>query len=80
MENKDKPAYQIDPELAAIGLIEQCQGLTKREVFAMAAMQGMIAGSFGNNIKGVPEGQEFITSWSLAYADALLKQLESKPL
>ena len=52
----------------------QCQGLTKREAFAMAAMQGMIA----SGICTPPQDQTIhhMTSMaSVSYADALLKEL-----
>lgn|GEM_PF-5436319 len=45
-------------------------GLTKRELFAMAAMQALIANC------NVPESQ--IASWSVSQADALIAELEKK--
>tara|TARA_R110000803_G_scaffold95395_5_gene163390 strand:- start:3281 stop:3562 length:282 start_codon:yes stop_codon:yes gene_type:complete len=59
----------------------QCQGLTKREAFAMAAMQGMItsryAGEYMNEINDKsfdkPSG---LANNAVRYADALLKELE----
>lgn len=79
MENKNRPAYPFinteDSEVAEVHY-----GLTKREYFAAKAMQGLLAGDFPeksihNNI-GLPE-IHLIACESVAYADALLKQLES---
>tara|TARA_R110000772_G_scaffold186279_2_gene297504 strand:+ start:513 stop:758 length:246 start_codon:yes stop_codon:yes gene_type:complete len=44
-------------------------GLTKREAFAMAAMQGILSHAFGRGTK------EELAVQSLACADALLKEL-----
>ena len=48
-------------------------GLTKRETFAMAAMQGFIAAG----VNGMPSPDE-VALLSENYADALLKALEAK--
>jgi len=51
---------------------ELSEGLTKREIFAMAAMQGILAGrnpEYATN-------PEFVSEWSLQQADALLAALE----
>lgn len=47
-------------------------GLTKREIFAMHAMQGELAGS-ANHSRPEPED---VTSFAVKCADALLKELE----
>ena len=47
----------------------ECQGLTKRETFAMAAMKGILSHSFG---RGNPEECAIA---ALQNADALLKEL-----
>ncbi len=47
-------------------------GLTKREAFAMAAMQGIVSSLTEDDCLGV----EDIASWSVKYADALLAKLE----
>lgn len=47
-------------------------GLTKREMFAMAAMQGLCA----NSIAGSHHGFKELTSEAVTYADALLAELE----
>ena len=48
----------------------QC-GLTKRELFAAMAMQGM---TNNNNIT-----VEIVAAWSVQYADALLAELAKEP-
>jgi|TARA_R110000803_G_scaffold34063_1_gene74525 hypothetical protein len=48
----------------------ECQGLTKREAFAMAAMQGLIASDI-ENIYTTTD----IAEISVTQADALLKEL-----
>jgi hypothetical protein len=72
MNNGDKPAYahcMVDPSSGA-SLIEP--GLTKREMFAMAAMQGILSGHMAS------EGREqSIADQSVRMADELLKALES---
>ena len=56
------------PVVAEFDVIES--GLTKREAFAMAAMQGILSHSFG---RGNPEECAIA---ALQNADALLKELE----
>lgn len=54
--------------------IEQCKpslGLTKREAFAMAAMQGILSHSFGRG------STDELAKMATACADSLLKELES---
>ena len=73
MNNGDMPASPTT------GLCEQCctthnskqdyQGLTKREAFAMAAMQGLIANSA---LRG---STEECSKSAVDYADSLLKEL-----
>jgi hypothetical protein len=66
MENKNKPAFPPGNPMV-IGN----EGLTKREMFAMAAMQGMLA-----NPKW-EFSQAYAAVAALAEADELIKQLES---
>ena len=61
----------------------ECQGLTKREVFAMHAMQGLLSNSGGVVQANSRSGTGFCNSdevslaqWSIACADALLSELE----
>ena len=79
MENKNKPAYPVThPVTLAMDEKGNCtiplEGLTKRELFAMAAMQGLI--SSGNGFLSSKD-IEYITDGAVKYADELLKQLES---
>lgn len=71
MENSDKPAYPLpNPDLTeAI----QYQGLSKREIYAMSAMQGLCSyhGTFGQN-----NNCEVTARRAIEMADELLKQLE----
>lgn len=66
------------------GRYQISNGLTKREMFAMHAMQGILSNSGGviqgNNYSGTGwcnSNAEDLAKWSLECADALLKQLES---
>ena len=72
MKNADKPAYPV-PSMSLV------DGLTKREMFAMAAMQGILASTWGRRNSG--EGKcelllDQIIPASIKCADALLKALE----
>ena len=62
MKNSDMPAFPVDTNMC--GQL----GITKREYFALMAMQGMLS----NRISGEIE----ISYMSIKYADELLKQLE----
>ena len=81
MENKDKPAYAyvvpqgLGSEHSPIesGVVP---GLTKREMFAMAAMQGMIT-ALGNHMTLSKDEAEVVASQSIQFADIILNQLES---
>ncbi len=78
MKNADKPAYPIESHGldTGEGLIchEGANGLTKRERFAMAAMQGLLA---SNNLAGRhKEESTTIANSAINYADELLRQLE----
>lgn len=72
MENKDKPAYPVGIKNNTDYTI--VEGMTKREVFAMATMQGLCANPAhtGDNQLGA----KTIAEWSIAQADELLKQLD----
>lgn len=74
MNNPDKSAYPVhggydcdDPRNKIIG-----GGLSKREMFAMAAMQGLCA----NSIAGPHRLPGNLAAEAIEYADELLKQLE----
>lgn len=87
MKNADMPAMPlnepeiwVDPQNPNKGTLN-AYGLTKREIFAMHAMQGMLASNFvddfGREINDesydMPNG---LTNNAVRYADALLAQLE----
>lgn len=83
MENKDKPAYPTQDINPDSGNVESFKGLTKREIFAMTAMQGILycrelqAAIYSNcNIDGtIPDNA--IQIYAIKMADELLKQLEN---
>lgn len=50
-------------------------GLTKREIMAMHAMQGILAGCAGEEI-GYTDWDKSLAKHSIKVADALLKELE----
>jgi len=71
LSNGDSPATAVEfrsPNMSGGEDIGQWRGLTKREAFAMAAMQGILS----SNVSGTTE--EFV-SHSVVMADALLKEL-----
>ena len=71
MKNADKPAMPI--EINGFGqYAPECHaGLTKREIFAMHAMQGLLACSATYRIS-----RDALASDAVATADALLAELE----
>lgn len=82
MKNADMPAMPVDgdfwfdstkPELGT----ESYHGLTKREMFAMHAMQGLLS-SDNSSICFYKSDSDavHIAQSSVAYADALLAELE----
>lgn len=75
MNNADKPAYpqqghNYDCPDGGWYHVEHQEGLTKRERFAMAAMQGMLASNGGYGDK------ESLSKYAVKQADELLKLLE----
>lgn len=76
MENGKKPAYPAMDMNSYHGIDRlelRHEGLTKREVFAMAAMQGILANPSWKDQGNTP----WIAGVAIVYADELLKQLES---
>ena len=75
MKNADKP---INPVLTQSPSLQNdtSLGLTKREYFAVLAMQGLIAGRWACP-DNVPNDVETIVEQSVLHADKLLKQLEN---
>lgn len=67
MNNANAPAY---PSHGSMGEVAY-QGLTKREAFAMAAMQGCLA---SDREQALTQGQ--VVDWSIRLADAMLEELE----
>jgi hypothetical protein len=69
--NAHKPAYPTLDKLITVGIDQGLElkdsGLTKREMFAMTAMQGIIANNGG--------GPDDVASRAVAMADALLSEL-----
>ncbi len=92
MKNADMPASPTDLVIADYKGTVNCPynkpltGLTKREAFAMAAMQGILASKYvsdyiadgkdisGHNVSCKPV--EAVAHISMSYADALLKELD----
>lgn len=75
MENGNLPAYPLPREISET---MPNTGLSKREMFAMAAMQGLCSAYHWQLRKGMTYEQD-VASLSIAIADELLKQL-STPL
>ena len=81
MKNSDMPAMPAESidmntirsdQLDESGRYLICRGITKREMFAMAAMQGLCAHS------GDYHEFEHLAADAVNYADAVLKMLEVK--
>ena len=83
-KNGDLPAMpQNDMAMQVLAKLKgyspkDCGGLTKREQFAMAAMQGILAGVNGDSVlyESAPEWVKNIAEASVEFADALLAELE----
>jgi hypothetical protein len=75
MENGKQPAFAVSREMCEISEIENYPyGLTKREYFAAAAMQGILSTQEIFNLKYSFE--QVLPRLAVMYADELLKQLE----
>jgi hypothetical protein len=78
MENKNLPAFPTltwdQLESGQIVQETESEGLSKREVFAMAAMQGLLAGRWScpDNVDCSPET---IAPLAVKHADALIAEL-----
>jgi hypothetical protein len=75
MKNSDMPAMPM-PDVGDVAFAEQCRplrGLTKREMFAMAAMQGLLASLTADDDLSPRE----LARSAVVNADALLAALES---
>lgn len=78
INNGDLPAMPITDEPYPLGAIpghfgQVALGLTKREVFAMAAMQGLLASDVDGNLSAIS-----CIELAVTHADALLAELEKK--
>jgi len=72
MSNSNECAYPVlETEIG----INFHAGLTKREAFAMAAMQGLLANSESNSWSEEQWYEQF-SKQAVNHADALLKELE----
>lgn len=81
MKNADMPAMPVtikaDVQQKAFGAVDfQCQGITKREMFAMHAMQGLLSSASDSDGIWTNEGPSFIASEAVSFADALLAELD----
>lgn len=81
MDNAKKPAFPVTVDLSNASLSQVAakmlgnHGLTKRELFAMAAMQGMLSACLG--ISGHENDVTNLAQVAVKYADALLKELNN---
>lgn len=82
IKNGDLPAM---PQTNADNLCQQTgtvkrehAGLTKREMFAMAALQGLLSGTDGDSalFETAPDWVRNIAEASVEFSDALLAELE----
>ena len=79
MKNADMPAMPQDADLLVerIGLCPTVgTGLTKREMFAMHAMQGLLSSASDSNGIWTNEGPELVANEAVRFADALLAELD----
>lgn len=71
---KDEPAFPTDTYRDRKGIIKRVSGgLTKREMFAAMAMQGMLPHYFDSAIQN---NEHTLARYSTNIADALIKELE----
>ncbi len=85
MKNADLPAMPITLNEVSCAFVNEVGdnakkifGLTKREMFAMAAMQGLLSGTDGDSalFDNAPEWVRNIAEASVEFSDALLAELE----
>lgn len=78
MENKDKPAFPLHP--GHNGKYNEWEGISKREYFAVMAMQGLLANPYHIQTlmenEGITDKNRMLVMGSIDCADELLKQLE----
>lgn len=68
---KDKPAFPQPMEMRATESL-YFAGLTRRELFAAMAMQGICARPGGAQ----PYTEQYVVTWACQYADALIAELD----
>jgi len=86
MKNADMPAMPLTGDAytdlngsnTTTGRYEDGMGLTKREMIAMHAMQGMLTSRFvaDFNGKGSPDENDALCKRAVQYADTLLAELD----
>ena len=79
-QNGNSPAHPCQPRGAQGEFTGEMEwGMTKREQFAMAAMQGLLSDGKPNNIRcGVPQDEySLLAAAAVLQADALLAALEA---
>lgn len=77
MGNANDPAYPISPDGA---FSASSTGLTKRELFAAMAMQGILSGPKDFDIDGIPKTTASgYAEVAVSLADALLAELAKEP-
>lgn len=74
--NKSIDTHESWEDLTAGGRFVPADGLTKREMFAIHAMQGLLASSSDNNGQWTHTGPNDMAREAVEFADALLKELE----
>lgn len=76
MSNGAESAFPVDPRGVRDAYAHGCEGLSKRELFAAMAMQGLLAaGKTGlATVNGVPFSDA--ATWAVSHADALIAELE----
>lgn len=80
MKNADTPAMPTAlTEYTPDGkeYTQEYEGLTKREMFAMHAMQGLLSDSdYADSYETAKEWRKNVSEAAVEFADALLKELE----
>ena len=73
MKNADNAKQPAMPYCVQHGFADYKKGLTKREIFAMAAMQGLLASDVCGNM-----AEHRCAELAVSQADAILAELEKK--
>lgn len=73
MSNANEPAFPISMGPVSDG--DYIPGLTKRELFAAMAMQGMLSGGYDKYMRGYAGWREEFGLEAFRFADALLAAL-----